>query len=580
MTANDQGPDPFRLSPDLARYGTDTFTLRSDLRGLDAALRAQLPEAAVFYASRVLEALAGHAVERLGLTASSTLLGSLLKLERFNLLPRATRSWAHALRRMGNEARHVLRAVGRGDATLAALLVERVLGWYFLTYPLGVRARALTDDDAPLHLAEDDDLRAALEAVDRAVTGVADLGATVTATEDVVATEPVLAALLAEVALDRKDFDHAGRILERALEASPRHARLRQLDALRLSRTGALDLARTRLEALARDGVHDPETLGILGGVYKRMWDERDDHASLRRSHDTYLKAWGRFGKSSTYLGINAAATALWLGRPRVARDIAGECRQQLERHRALVRTRTHGAHDLGLWERLTLAESLLILGELAAARAAYRDALGAGADQQARVDVARKQIGLTLRHLGLSLSTDAFLAGPTPRDGRPTFSIGVTGHRSLPDPASVSAACDAALAQSASERPEHRIVVLTSLADGADRLLAERALARGDGAGLRVVLPLEVAQYRSTFLDPADFQPLYDAAESIEVVEVDPTDTGPEAGFERAGRRVVDLCDVLIAVWDGQPSRGRGGTAEIVAYARAQGRAVRRVPV
>jgi hypothetical protein len=28
----------------------------------------------------------------------------------------------------------------------------------------------------------------------------------------------------------------------------------------------------------------------------------------------------------------------------------------------------------------------------------------------------------------------------------------------------------------------------------------------------------------------------------------------------------------VLIALWDGQPSRGKGGTAEIVAYARQRG--------
>ena len=47
----------------------------------------------------------------------------------------------------------------------------------------------------------------------------------------------------------------------------------------------------------------------------------------------------------------------------------------------------------------------------------------------------------------------------------------------------------------------------------------------------------------------------------------------GPEEdrkrAYEQVGRHVVDHCDVLIAVWDGKPSRGRGGTAEIVAYAR-----------
>jgi hypothetical protein len=34
------------------------------------------------------------------------------------------------------------------------------------------------------------------------------------------------------------------------------------------------------------------------------------------------------------------------------------------------------------------------------------------------------------------------------------------------------------------------------------------------------------------------------------------------------AGQRVVELADVLVAVWDGRPSRGVGGTADIVAFA------------
>ena len=44
------------------------------------------------------------------------------------------------------------------------------------------------------------------------------------------------------------------------------------------------------------------------------------------------------------------------------------------------------------------------------------------------------------------------------------------------------------------------------------------------------------------------------------------------EQAYERAGRYVVDRCDAIIAVWDGEKSRGRGGTAEIVGYAQEQG--------
>ncbi len=44
------------------------------------------------------------------------------------------------------------------------------------------------------------------------------------------------------------------------------------------------------------------------------------------------------------------------------------------------------------------------------------------------------------------------------------------------------------------------------------------------------------------------------------------------EEAYELASRHVVDVSDALIALWDGKPTRGRGGTAETVAYARARG--------
>ena len=50
--------------------------------------------------------------------------------------------------------------------------------------------------------------------------------------------------------------------------------------------------------------------------------------------------------------------------------------------------------------------------------------------------------------------------------------------------------------------------------------------------------------------------------------MQLDSSETREKA-YERVGRYVVDRCDVLIALWDGERSRGHGGTAEIVDYAR-----------
>ena len=38
------------------------------------------------------------------------------------------------------------------------------------------------------------------------------------------------------------------------------------------------------------------------------------------------------------------------------------------------------------------------------------------------------------------------------------------------------------------------------------------------------------------------------------------------------AGHRVVELSDLMLAVWDGSPAKGKGGTADVVAYAVRRG--------
>jgi hypothetical protein len=48
----------------------------------------------------------------------------------------------------------------------------------------------------------------------------------------------------------------------------------------------------------------------------------------------------------------------------------------------------------------------------------------------------------------------------------------------------------------------------------------------------------------------------------------------GPRS-YLHAGLTMLDGVERLIAVWDGGPARGRGGTAEIVEHARRRGLAV-----
>jgi hypothetical protein len=92
------------------------------------------------------------------------------------------------------------------------------------------------------------------------------------------------------------------------------------------------------------------------------------------------------------------------------------------------------------------------------------------------------------------------------------------------------------------------------------------------------VILPLDVDDYVDDFGESVgEFGELLEAAAEVEVVAPAAT---REAAYEAAGRAVVDGSDVLLALWDGEVSRGQGGTAEVVEYARARGVTVEVIPV
>jgi hypothetical protein len=166
---------------------------------------------------------------------------------------------------------------------------------------------------------------------------------------------------------------------------------------------------------------------------------------------------------------------------------------------------------------------------------------------------------------------------------------IGVTGHRKLADESRLAAAVDVVLDEivrrAAGERaggqdgirdetPQLRLLVLSPLAEGADRFIAKRVLAR-EASALEAVLPMDEPDYEADFAADAsksEFRSLLDGARTIHRL---PGSSSREEAYAAAGRYVVDHCDILIAVWDGKAGEGPGGTAEIVRYARQQHRAL-----
>ena len=112
----------------------------------------------------------------------------------------------------------------------------------------------------------------------------------------------------------------------------------------------------------------------------------------------------------------------------------------------------------------------------------------------------------------------------------------------------------------------------MSSLAAGADQLFATAILEQG--GSLHAIIPCR--GYERTFSEPESldqFRSLLARAQKIETLDYrEPS----EEAFLDAGHRVVDNSDHLIAVWDGQPAAGKGGTADIVDYARQRGIEVR----
>jgi hypothetical protein len=152
---------------------------------------------------------------------------------------------------------------------------------------------------------------------------------------------------------------------------------------------------------------------------------------------------------------------------------------------------------------------------------------------------------------------------------------VGVSGHRRLGDPRVgfyVHAQCVRWLRQyqELAQAQGAEFVAYSALAIGADTLFAEAAL----GLGVPLIGVLPFATYAEDFEGPD--LPRFEAMRGFcrEVITLPPKKRSDEA-YMGVGRYVVDETDVLLAVWNGQPAAGLGGTADVVAHAREKGRQV-----
>ena len=157
---------------------------------------------------------------------------------------------------------------------------------------------------------------------------------------------------------------------------------------------------------------------------------------------------------------------------------------------------------------------------------------------------------------------------------------VGVTGHRDLAaDEVRNAVQRVRDLFDSLRKSYPHTpIVLLSSLAEGADRLVARTALECG--AQLYVVLPLQSELYEQDFASPQSLQEFRALMARSSGGGVVPTADyrharaaripGParDLRYAAAGAFVVSHSEILIALWDGNEDESLGGTSQIVRFA------------
>ena len=212
--------------------------------------------------------------------------------------------------------------------------------------------------------------------------------------------------LLGEKILDKGEPLLAYDVLSAGLEHWPQKVRLKQLIGLALAECGAIERANLILSDLYEKGDIDGETLGILARTYKDLWSLRKQPSkkleALKKAHAYYYEGyqWATKRKKRTWLdealynGINAATTALLIGRRKQARNLARKviiiCNKKLKRKKT------------DYWALATEGEAAIILQKWKEAEVFYCQAAQLEPRNYRRLSTTRRQARLLLAHFNL----------------------------------------------------------------------------------------------------------------------------------------------------------------------------------
>ena len=421
----------------------------------------------------------------------------------------------------------------------------------------------------------------------------------------------------AKALLDLKRPGYALAVLERARALDPDDVRCRQLEGIALGRLERFKEAREALRRLT-EARRDGETLGLLACTWKDQWTwlwrahpehgasplaaAHDTAAKLGKAAEAYAEAF-RADPADYYPGINALLLGrLWehvVGR-RSKLDLAliaagvrwaAEC--------ALIREKTY-------WALVTRAEQALFEGKRDAALDGYAEAGAlAVADRKGfDLDSSSQMLDL-LGALGFrpdlvaeaarvvdnaEKQLDALLGARPEQPAEPAHVVLFSGHMvdkpdretpRFPEEKAASAAGRIAQELDALDAGPGDLGI-SQAASGGDLLFAQACLARG--MRLEVYLPQREPEFLAASVSCAaphwqgDFDALQDRRDVLFRIMPDELGPAPEGvdAYDRCNRWMLHsaLSSGLgrvsfVALWDGKPGDGPGGTEHMAGLVR-----------
>lgn len=143
------------------------------------------------------------------------------------------------------------------------------------------------------------------------------------------------------------------------------------------------------------------------------------------------------------------------------------------------------------------------------------------------------------------------------------SITIAVTGHRDMIESDTLIQEVYTFFDKIVSQYNE--VTLLSALADGADRFVAKIFLEKEVGT-LKVPMPFSQTRYMEDFDDASKKEFLTLLEEATEVFEVHRVS---EYAYQDLGKYLVDNSDMLLALWDGTVNHKKGGTSDVVGYAK-----------